>query len=44
MRRLLQALADLWLGLFGFPDHALDAARAPAAALEERYSKPRRCC
>jgi hypothetical protein len=41
---LVRALQDLLRGLFGFPDRPKVVETTVAAALEERYSRPRRCC
>jgi len=43
---LARAVADLLHGLFAFPGHSAPE-RGPAtvaAAIEARYSRPRRCC
>jgi hypothetical protein len=43
VRRFLLGLRDLLRGLFTFPGRG-GAAGADAAAIEERYRRPSRCC
>jgi len=40
----LSALRDLLRGLFGLPAGDAPPGSDYAATIEERYSKPRRCC
>ena len=40
----LAAVADLLRGLFSLPTADAPAGSDYAAAIEERYSRPRRCC
>jgi hypothetical protein len=44
MTLLWNALRDLLRGLFCLPTNDAPTGCDYAAALEERYSKPRRCC
>jgi hypothetical protein len=47
MPQLLRTLQDLLRGLFAFPDRPKGGgttAAGAAAAIEARYSRPRRCC
>jgi hypothetical protein len=44
VRAIARAVRDLLLGLFAFPASRSVAGDDPAALLEERYSRPRRCC
>ena len=44
MRGLLRALGELLRGLLAFPERRQVPGRDYAAALEERWAKPRRCC
>lgn len=43
-RSCLASLLDLLRGLFAFPAHRLSGEANAAAAVEARYSRPRRCC
>ena len=44
MRALLAAVVDLLRGLFAFPANRPVGGSSAAAAAEDRYSRPRRCC
>ncbi len=43
MRAFVRGVRDLLRGLFGFPDRGRHAPNA-AAAIEDRYRRPTRCC
>ena len=42
--RTKDLVLDLLRGLFTFPANGLGGASSPSAAVEARYSRPRRCC
>ena len=44
MKQFLSALRDLLRGLFSLPTQSAPPDCDYAAVIEERYSKPRRCC
>lgn len=44
MRVLLRALGELLRGLLAFPERRHVPGRNYAAAVEERWAKPSRCC
>jgi hypothetical protein len=44
MKEFLSALRDLLRGLFAAPTQDAPPGCDYAAAIEERYSRPRRCC
>lgn len=44
MSGIVQAIRDLLRGLFSQPTHNAPVDCDYAAKIEERYSKPRRCC
>lgn len=44
MTGFLTALRDLFRGLFSLPTKDAEPGCDYAGVLEERYSKPRRCC
>ncbi len=44
MRAFISAMRDLFKGLFGLPTADAPKGFDYASTIEERYSKPRRCC
>jgi hypothetical protein len=44
MKEFISALRDLLRGLFGLPSADAAAGTDYARTIEERYSRPRRCC